>query len=392
MSITSPKNLRIEATDDQVMLREGVREIMGKYDRQYFQEVVRRGEKPEALWRALGDAGYLGVHISDEHGGGGYGLAELAIVLEETAAAGCPMFMIVISPAICGTVLDAHGSDEQKAQWLPGIADGTLKMAFAITEPDAGTNTHKITTTATPTESGFRITGQKYWTSGIDEADAVMVVARGPEADERGRHPISLFIVPARAPGLSFTELDSALSMPEKQFMTFLDGVEVPRSAMVGAGGAGLSVLFAALNPERVAAAAVANGIGLYAIEKGSRYAQERSVWGVPIGSHQGVSHPLAKAHVELQMSRLIMMHAAQIADAGDDAGDAANMAKYAAGEAACAALDHAIQVHGGNGLSNEYGLSDLWFVARMFRTAPISKEMVLNHVSTHMLGLPKSY
>lgn len=392
MAITSPKNLDLETTEEQSMLREGVREIVSGFGRPYFQDVVKKGEKPDALWAALGEAGFLGVHISEEHGGGGMGLVELAVVLEETAAHGCPMFMIVISPAICGTVLDAHGSDEQKAQWLPGIASGNLKMAFAITEPDAGTNTHKISTTATATETGWRISGQKYWTSGIDEADAVMVVARGTEADERGRFPISLFIVPAGTPGLSFTELDSALSMPEKQFMTFFDGVEVPREAMVGSGGAGLSVLFAALNPERIAAAAVANGIGLYAIEKGARYAQERSVWGVPIGQHQGVAHPLAKAHVELQMSRLMMMHAAIAADRGDDAGDAANMAKYAAGEVACAALDHAIQVHGGNGLSNEYGLSDLWFVARMFRTAPISKEMVLNHVSTHMLGLPKSY
>lgn len=386
------EKLIVERTEDQAMLREGVRELVASFGRKYFQDVVSRGEKPDALWKALGEAGFLGVHISEENGGGGAGLTELAIVLEETAAQGCPVFMIVISPAICGTLLDKHGSPAQQAEWLPGIANGTKKMAFAITEPDAGSNTHKITTTATPTADGWSISGQKYWTSGVDEAEALLVVARGPVADERGRFPISLFIVPIGTPGLSFQVLDSALSMPEKQFMVFFDDVKVDALAVVGGEGAGLSTVFAALNPERVAAASVANGIARYAIERGAIYARERSVWGVPIGQHQGVAHPLAKAHVEVELARLMTMRAAETFDAGEDAGASANMAKYAAGEAVVAALDHAIQIHGGNGFSNEYGLSDLWFVARMFRTAPVSKEMILNHVAIHSLGLPKSY
>lgn len=392
MNVTTVKDLVVERTEEQRYLREGVRDLVGKFGRKYFQDVVARGEKPHALWKALGDAGYLGVHISEENGGGGAGLAELAIVLEETAAQGCPVFMIVISPAICGSVLDKHGSPAQQAHWLPGIADGSKKMAFAITEPDAGSNTHKITTTATPTADGWSIKGQKYWTSGVDEADALLVVARGPVPDDKGRHPLSLFIVPIDAPGLSFQALDSALSMPEKQFMVFFDDVQINNDAVVGQEGSGLKQVFAALNPERIAAASVANGIARYAIERATRYALERSVWGVPIGTHQGVAHPLAKAHIELQQARLMAMRAAEIADEGGDAGDTANMAKYAAGEAAVGALDHAIQVHGGNGFSNEYGLSDLWFVARMFRTAPVSKEMILNHVAVHSLRLPKSY
>ena len=392
MSVGSVTNLVVDQSDEQQSLRESVSALVGKFGRKYFQEVVRKGEKPDELWKALGDAGYLGVHISEENGGGGGGLADLAIVIEETSAAGCPVFMIVISPAICGTLLDSHGSPEQKAAWLPGIASGELKMAFAITEPDAGSNTHRITTTATPTDTGWTIKGQKYWTSGIDEADAVLVVARSPEADATGRHPLSLFIVPTDAPGLSFTAIDSALMMPEKQFTVFFDDVLVSHSAVVGDAGGGLKTVFAALNPERVAAASVANGIARYAIDRGAAYARDRTVWDVPIGTHQGVSHPLAKAHIDLQMARLITMRAAEIYDAGGDAGDTANMAKYAAGESAIAALDHAIQIHGGNGLSNEYGLTDLWFVARMFRTAPVSKEMILNHVASHSLGLPKSY
>lgn len=392
MNVTTVKDLVVERTEEQRYLREGVRDLVGSFGRKYFQDVVERGEKPEALWKALGDAGYLGVHISEKNGGGGAGLAELAIVLEETAAQGCPVFMIVISPAICGSVLDKHGSPGQQSHWLPGIADGSKKMAFAITEPDAGSNTHKITTTATPTADGWSIKGQKYWTSGVDEADALLVVARGPVPDDKGRHPLSLFIVPIDTPGLSFQALDSALSMPEKQFMVFFDDVRINHDAVVGQEGSGLKQVFAALNPERIAAASVANGIARFAIGRATRYALERSVWGVPIGTHQGVAHPLAKAHIEVQQARLMTMRAAEIADDGGDAGETANMAKYAAGEAVVAALDHAIQVHGGNGFSNEYGLSDLWFVARMFRTAPVSKEMILNHVAVHSLGLPKSY
>ena len=344
------------------------------------------GEKPDALWAEMGRSGFLGVHLRAEHGGGGGGLEDLALVIEETAAQGCPMFMLVISPAIAGSLLTAHGSPAQQAQWLPGIADGTKKVCFAITEPDAGTNTHNITTTAhRSAEGGWRLRGQKYWTSGIDEADAVLVVARG----EAG---LSLFLVPTDSPGLSWQRIDSALQIPENQFTTFYDDVPVPADAIVGAEGAGLKAVFAGLNPERVTAAAQANGIARYALRRAARYAGERTVWSAPIGSHQGIAHPLAKAYIEVQLARLMTQHAARLTDAGAEAGEASNIAKYAAGEAVVAALDHAIQIHGGNGLSNEYGLSDLWFTARMFRTAPVSKEMVLNHVAQHSLGLPKGY
>ena len=187
-------------------------------------------------------------------------------------------------------------------------------------------------------------------------------------------------------------EIDSALALPEKQFVIFYDNVEVSEHNIIGTEHEGLRQVFAGLNPERIAAAAVANGIGRYAIEAGTNYAANRQVWSTPIGAHQGVAHPLARSHIEVQSSRLLAAHAAHLFDAGFDAGEASNMAKFCAGQAATNALDRAIQVHGGNGLSNEFGLSDLWFVARMFRTAPVSEEMILNHVAQHSLGLPKSY
>ena len=374
-------------TDERRALRESVGKLVGSYGRAYFQDVTRRGARPHALWAELGQAGFLGVHLPEEHGGGGGGLADLAIVIEETASQGCPLFMLVISPAIAGSLITAHGSPDQQREWLPGIADGTKKVCFAITEPDAGTNTHNITTTAHPDGDGWRLRGQKYWTSGIDEADAVLVVAR----DAASGRP-SLFLLPTGIQGLSWQKIDSSLQIPEDQFTTFYDDVPVPADAIVGAEGAGLKAVFAGLNPERVTAAALANGIARYALARGAQYARERTVWSAPIGTHQGIAHPLAKAYIEVQLARLATQHAARLADEGAEAGEASNVAKYAAGEAVVAALDHAIQIHGGNGLSNEYGLADLWFTARMFRTAPVSKEMVLNHVAQHSLGLPRSY
>lgn len=382
----------ISSDEDRRALRDSVGRLVGKYGRSYFQEVARRGGFPEELWRDLGDAGFLGVHLPEEYGGGGGGVADLAVVIEECAAQGCPMQYIVIA-SICGPILLHHGSPVLKDRWLAGLADGTKKMAFAITEPDAGTNTHKISTTATPVEGGgWRINGAKYWTSGIDEADAVLVVCRDAEPGPTGKPTLSLLVVDTSAPGLTLQKIDSALGAPERQFMVFFDDVPVAADSIVGEQGSGLKQVFAGLNPERVAAAAIANGMALYALGKAASYANQREVWGVPIGTHQGVSHPLAKSYVEVQLARLMNARAAELCDSGGDAGEAANMAKYAAGEACLGALDNAIQTHGGNGLSNEYGLADLWFTARMLRTAPVSREMVLNYIGQHSLGLPKSY
>jgi alkylation response protein AidB-like acyl-CoA dehydrogenase len=303
------------------------------------------------------------------------------------------MQMIVISPSIAGSILDRHASDLLKERWLEGIASGEKKVAFAITEPDAGTNTHNISTTAHPNpDGGWTLRGAKYWTSGADEADALLVVAKDAEPGPDGRSTLSLFIVPTDAPGLTFSPIDSALRAPERQFMSFFDDVPVAADSIVGEQGHGLRQVFAGLNPERVAAAAIATGIGLYALERASLYANQRVVWKVPIGAHQGIAHPLAKAYIDLQQARLMNYRAAEMFDAEQDSGEAANIAKLAAADAALLSLDQAIQTHGGNGLSNEYGLSDLWFTARMLKTAPVSREMVLNYVAQHSLKLPKSY
>ncbi len=200
-----------------------------------------------------------------------------------------------------------------KKRWLPGIADGKAIVVFAITEPDAGTNTHNVKTTATPRpEGGWRLNGAKYWTTGVDEAAAILVVARGPELDANGRSRLSLFMVDPDAPGLSKRKLDSALAGPEKSFMVFFDDVPVEADSLVGVEGEGLKQVFAGLNPERVAAAALGNGIARYALDRAVRYANERTVWSQPIGAHQGVAHPLAQSYVDLQLARLMTARAAR--------------------------------------------------------------------------------
>jgi alkylation response protein AidB-like acyl-CoA dehydrogenase len=382
----------VDTADHHPMLRDSVAKLVGSFGRSYFQDVVKRNVKPVELWNAMGEAGFLGVHISEEYGGGGSGLADYNVIVEEAAAQGCPMLSLVIG-SICAPIIQAHCSEDLKKEWLPGLASGKKRMSFAITEPNAGTNTHKVTTTARKNGDGWLLNGTKYWTSGVDEADAIMVVCRSDLVDAQGRQQLSLFIIPANAPGITRTPIETALHVPETSFTMFFDNVELGPECLVGQEGQGLRHVFAGLNPERVCAAAINNGISRFAIEKGAQQAKDRSVWSVPIGAHQGIAHPLAKAYIAVQQARLITARAAALSDAGSpDAGEIANMAKFAAADASLEALDQAIQIHGGNGLAIEYGLADLWFIARLHKTAPVSREMILNFVSTHSLGLPKSY
>jgi alkylation response protein AidB-like acyl-CoA dehydrogenase len=381
-------------TSEQRELRAAVARVAARYGHKYWLAKARAGEKTTELWAEVAGLGYLGVNIPAEYGGGGQGIAELAIVGEELAAAGCPLLLIVVSPAICGTIIGRSGTGEQRERWLPGIADGTTTMAFAITEPEAGSNSHRITTTATQDGDGWLLSGRKTYISGVDEADAVLVVARSRDARTGTLRP-ALMVVPTGAEGFGRSLIPVEITGPEKQFELTFDNVRLPADALIGqTPEATIAALFAGLNPERIMGAAFAGGIGRYALARATAYAKERSVWGAPIGSHQGLAHPLAHAAIQLELARLMTAKAAWLYDTGQDeaAGEAANMAKYSAAEASLQVLDQAIQVHGGNGFATEYGLMTLWGAARLARTAPISKEMVLNFVATHTLGLPRSY
>ena len=377
---------------DHTALRHAVREITESFGPSYYAEHAERHESTDELWRSLGKQGFIGINIPEEFGGGGAGMAELTIVCEETAAAGSPLLLLLVSQAISAEVLVRYGSAEQKEHWLPKMASGETKVVFAITEPDAGSNSHQLSTTARRDGDHWLISGTKYYISGVDEAEAILVVARTGTDEVTGRGQLSLFLVPTDAPGLVAQPLPVSASLPERQYTLYFDDVRVPHSDLVGAENDGLTQVFHGLNPERITGAAVCVGVGRYVMDKATEYARSREVWGAPIATHQGVSHPLAKAKIEIELAALMTARAAWQHDAGEPAGEASNMAKYAAAEAALAAVDAAIQTHGGNGLSTEYGLVPYWGMARLLRIAPVNREMILNYVAQHSLNLPRSY
>jgi alkylation response protein AidB-like acyl-CoA dehydrogenase len=372
-------------------LRAAVADIAGSFGPGYY--AVRAAERRPCteLWTALGQAGFLGVNIPEEFGGGGGGLTELVIVCEEIAAQGTPLLLLLVSAAISGEVIAKFGTDAQRKAWLPGLATGAIKVVFAITEPDAGSNTHRLATTAVRQGDEWVLSGTKHYISGVDEAEALLVVARTGR-DEAGNARLSLFIVPAGTPGLERRPLPVDVLLPERQFTLTFDEVRLGPDALVGAEGDGFRQVFHGLNPERITGAALCVGIARHVLGAAARYAGERQVWSVPIGAHQGVSHPLAKAKIETELAALMTRRAAWQHDHAEPAGESSNMAKYAAAEAAIAACDAAIQTHGGNGLATEYGLLPYWGLARLLRIAPVNREMVLNYVAQHSLGLPRSY
>jgi alkylation response protein AidB-like acyl-CoA dehydrogenase len=378
-------------TDEHRDLRAAVGAIAAPFGGDYYVDHARRGAECTELWHALGDAGYVGVSVPKAYGGGGGGLVELALVCEETAAAGAPMLLLLVTHAISAAVIAEYGTEEQRKEWLPGLASGREKVVFAITEPGAGSNTHQLATTARREGDEWVVRGEKYYISGVDEAEALLLVARTGR-DERGNAQLSLFLVPTDAPGLQKVPLPVDVMLPEQQFTLRFDDVRLPASAVVGDEGQGFRQVFHGLNPERITGAALCVGIARYALARAARYANEREVWGRPIGAHQGVAHPLAKARVETELAALMTRKAAWLHDRGLPAGEESNMAKYAAAEAAIAAVDAAMQTHGGNGVASEYGLLPYWGLARLLRIAPVNREMILNFVAQHGLGLPRSY
>src|SRR3954453_1749566 len=387
---TTP-TLALVPSQEEAMLRETVGAICRDFGPEYSRRKVAADEPPTELWYALASRGYLGVNLPEQYGGGGLGMSALAAVGEEISASGSSLLLIVVSPAIVGSIVTKHGTEEQRADWLPGIAAGTTKIAFAITEPDAGSNSHNISTAARRANGGYALRGQKTYISGVEEADAILVVAPKREEDGSLSLPL-LFLVDADAPGLERQHIPTVEPGSNRQWVLYFDDVEVAGDRLVGKETAGLKAAFDGLNPERIMGAAVCNGAARRALELASAYARERWVWTVPIGAHQGVSHPLAQAKIELELARLMMYKASALYDAGMPAAEESNMAKYAAGEAGIHCVDQAIQTHGGNGFALEYGLTELYWGVRLVRTAPVSREMILNYVAEHSLRLPRSY
>src|SRR3984893_12423307 len=342
-------------TDEHTPLRQAVAAIAAQFGNDYYPRKAEAREFTSELWQALGKHGYLGINIPEAYGGGGAGLVELALVCGETAGQGCPLPLVLVSRALCGE----------------GLPAGAGKRGFATTDPDAGSNTHRLSTTAVRDGEDYLLRGQKYYISGIDEADAVLVVARTGTDERPGAAALSLLVVDTAAPGLTARPLPVSVALPERQFTLFFDDVRVNADRLIGAEGDGFRQVFHGLNPERVPGAALCVGIGRYALDKATRYASTRVVWDTPIGAYQGVSHALAKAKIEVETAALMTAKDAWLHDHGQPAGEASNMAKYAAAEAALAAVDAAIQCHGGNGVSTSCGLIPLWGLARLLRIAP---------------------
>ncbi len=385
-------SLPLVPSDEEVRIRETVHAICADFGPKYMREKNAAGEPPRELWEALASRGFLGINLPEEYGGGGLGMSALSWVGEEISAAGCALLLIVVSPAIVGSILVRHGRPEQREQWLPGIAAGTTRVAFAITEPDAGSNSHMLATSARRSNGGYVINGQKTFISGVEDAHALLVVARQRLDDGAMGLPM-LFLVDTDAPGLERQHIPTALRGADKQWQLFFDNLEVPAERLVGSETAGLKAAFDGLNPERIMGASIALGTGRRALKLAADYARERKVWrDTPIGAHQGIAHPLAHAKIELELARVMTQKAAALYDAGAPSGEVSNMAKYAAAEAAIKCADQAIQTHGGNGFALEYGLTDMYWGVRLVRTAPVSREMILNYVAEHSLGLPRSY
>lgn len=385
------------------MIREATREIAAKYDAEYWRECVNEKEFPEEYWQDLAENGWLGVAIPEEYGGEGMGMLEMAIVIEELSRGGGQGGIIfVLTPVFGGIGIERHGTEEQKEEYLPKIANGEMRFCMGLTEPRAGTNTLNIDTRAERVEraSGhagdeFVLEGQKTFISGVENADEMLLIARTAEFDRSNpTHGVSMFLVPepAEQEGISLTPIETTVPWFETQYQVDIDGLRVHEDRILGAEDGGLYLLFDTLNTERIGGAASALGGGLRAIDLAVEYAKDRDVFGQPIGSHQAIQHPLAEHYAKLTAAQQLTYDAAAKWDDGDDCGMEANAAKLLTSEFATEAASQAIQTHGGNGFTPEYEVYDLWQNARLTQTAPVSNEMAKNFIAEHHLGLPRSY
>ncbi|MDT9591661.1 acyl-CoA dehydrogenase family protein [Nocardioides zeae] len=337
-------------------------------------------------WKEVCDAGLPAISLSPEHGGAGT-MSDLLLVAERLAAGGYPAGKLTISTAIGGAVILRHGSEEQRSRWLPAIGDGSLRFCFALTEPGAGSNAANMRTTATRTEDGWRIDGEKTYISAADDSDVMLVVAK--DAESGG---FSILALPLPCEQLQMTPVDVHVGVPERQWTVYLDDVRVPHDALVGRPGGGARALFDGLNPERLIVAAQAVGIGRWCLEKAAEYAGQRVVFGVPIGTHQAVQHPLAEALVDLEAAWALIERGAEAYEAGGNAGLACNMAKVKACDAGLKAADAALQSFGGSGFTGETLMFERFGYLRLLRSTPVSREMALNQIAVAGLGLPRSY
>lgn len=389
-------------------VQDGVRAVAAKYDNAYWSRCEEEHRFPDEVFADLGQGGWLGLCIPEEYGGGGQGLLELCVANETLCASGGTQgtFIYVTTPGFGAITLVRHGTEEQKQRILPGLAAGDIQFCFALTEPDAGSNAIEITTAARPdpsTGSGqadadFLIKGQKVWISNVERADWMVAVTRTiPAADASPRtNGFTLFLIDVKealaAGTLSYTPIPKMGSNILHSSQVFFDDVRVPAENVLGEVDGGFGVLWDVLNPERILAAAGGVGSAEAALDVAAQYARERVVFGRPIGSNQAIQFPLAQIKAKTELARLMTYKAAWLFDQGMMCGNEANVAKLTGAQVAWEAADQAFQTLGGMAYSKEYPIERMFRDARIGKNIPVSEQLVLAHIGTSMLGLPKSY
>jgi acyl-CoA dehydrogenase len=379
------------------LIRQTIDEITDTYDHEYWLECCLNDQFPKELWDTLVEQDIVGLNVPEDYGGSGMGIRETATVVQALNRNGVHMGIMLLHAAMTPFTIARHGSSSLKDRFLPMVAEGSAKFCMGITEINAGSNTFEIKTRAERAGDEYVVNGSKSYISAADLADYMVLVTRTTPYEDLDRSErsmgMSLLVVPMDADGITLTPLDLAITEEIDQFSVYFDDVSVAVENRIGAEGEGFRYLLDSLNPERITSASTAIGLGRFALQRAVEYSKEREVFGAPIGSHQGVQHPLARSKIQLDLAELAMEEAIDRYEAADDdAGRYANIAKFAASEAAGQTVDAAMQAHGGLGFSRDHGVINVAQIARLSRIAPINNEMVLNYIGEHVLGLPRSY
>src|SRR2546421_41023 len=386
-------SIHLSLTDEQRALKAGVTEICRRYPGEYWRDLDARREYPEKFVNELTQAGYLGALIPQEYGGAGLPIADGSLILETIHANGGSASAVHAQMYIMGTVL-RHGSAAQKQQYLPKIASGELRLqAFGVTEPDAGSDTTQLKTTAIRRGDRYVVNGRKMFISRALQSDLMLLLARTTPAEQVKRRTdgLSVFLIDIR--GLKGLEIRPLrMMMNHSTNALFFDDMEIPADSLVGEEGKGFSYILSGMNAERILVASESIGDGRWFTDKAVAYSSQRVIFGKPIGGNQGVQFPIAKAHTAVEAAALMRDKAAALFDAGEPCGPEANMAKYLASEAAWEAANACIDCHGGYGYAEEYDVERKFRECRLYKTAPVNNNLVLAYVGEHVLGMPRSY
>ena len=386
----------LELSDDQQALRRAVRELCESFPQSYWRELDAERAYPEKFVATLTEAGYLAALIPAEYGGAGLGLTDASIILEEINRAGGNAAACHAQMYIMGTLL-RHGNEQQKRRYLPSIASGDVRLqAFGVTEPTAGSDTTKITTSAVRHGDRYVVNGQKCWTSRMQHSDLMLLLARtSPPSSERKQKTfgLSTFLVDLRTAAPGTVEVRPIRTMMNHETNeVFIHDLEVPAENLIGEEGQGFRYILDGMNAERILIAAECIGDGRFFIERSTKYAKERVVFGRQIGQNQGVQFPIARAHAALEAADLMRRQAAALFDAGEPCGAEANIAKLLASEASWQTANAAMDAHGGFGFAEEYDIERKFRETRLYITAPIANNLVLSYIGEHVLGLPRSF